>query len=96
MKIVKLDRRFKQHKQYGHTVGMMFDRYSAETRNIEFLCEDIFGSPCWDRSGSWAGYFGSYRKPVEGERVGGYRTYWITFREESAISLVLLKLEQNG
>ena len=96
MKIVKLDRRYKQFKEHGHTVGIMFDRYTNESRDVEDACREIFNTSSWDRSGPWCGYFGSYRKRERDEWNGGFRQYWITFKDESAVSLILLKMNQTN
>jgi hypothetical protein len=86
MKVVKLNRRFNQFREHGHTVALRFDHWSAKVSAVERLVEQRIGGKSWNRSGDWSSYFGasnghSDRKP-----------FWITFRRESDLTLVLLSM----
>lgn len=92
MKIVKLNRRFKQFKENGHTVALRFNGWSIKASEVERVCSHRLGGGSWNRQGQWCSYFG--------ERNGrnDVRPYWITFRNESDLTLVLLSVDltQNG
>lgn len=93
MKIVKLNRRFKQYKEHGHTIALKFSNgYSKDAGRIEKVCRDRFDSAGWMPEHDWYHYYGS--------RSGRYdvRPYWITFRNEADLTLVLLSsdLTQNS
>ena len=91
MKIVKLDRRFKQY-QTGHVVALRFPSMNSKSITIEKLCKDRLGGHGRDRSGDWCSYFGA--RNGHSDR----RTYWIAFRRESDLTMVLLSadLTQNA
>ena len=93
MKIVKLNRRFKQYKEYGHTIALKFSNgYSKDAGKIEKICRDRFDSAGWMPDSDWYHYYGA--------RSGRYdvRPYWISFRNEADLTLVLLSadLTQNS
>ena len=92
MKIVKLNRRFKQFKDAGHTVALRFNGWNTDVPKVETICRERLGGRSYDNRNSWYGYFGS---PARGNT---YRPYWISFRNESDLTLVLLSvnLTQNG
>ena len=82
MKVVKLNRRFRQFKDHGHTVGLRFSTwtesipYETATKNRlgggGYMCHDL-----------WYSYFGDHKHQ-------GYRPYWITFRNAADATLVVL------
>lgn len=83
MKIVKLNRRFRQFKEQGHVVALKFPNgYDARIREIEKTCREKIGSG-WYREHDWYSYYGKSKN-------GMARDYWITFRRESDLTLVLL------
>lgn len=84
MKIVKLNRRFKQYKENGHTVALRFDGWNPNAQAIEKVCKDRFEDAGWLPHHSWHRYFGS--RP----NSNAVRPYWITFRNEMDLTLVLL------
>mgnify|MGYP003348964170 CR=1 FL=1 len=92
MKIVKLNRRFKQFKENGHTVALRFNGWSKKASAVESVCRDRLGGGSWNREGNWCSYFGERGGRLE------VRPYWITFRNEKDLTLVLLSanLTQNG
>jgi hypothetical protein len=93
MKVVKLNRRFKQYKENGHTVAFKFPHgYTEDAREIERVCKARLSGYGWLPQHDWYHYYG--------ERNGRntVRPYWITFRNEADATLVLLSasLTQNG
>lgn len=85
MKVVKLNRRFRQFKENGHTVGLRFSSYPKSVP-YETAAKKKLGGGGWVCHDLWYSYFGH-------GRVAGYRPYWITFRNESDATLVLLSAE---
>lgn len=87
MKIVKLNRRFRQFKEHGHTVALRFpDGSSKKIRAIEKTCREKLSGGGWLREHTWYSYYG--KAPSIGARP-----YWITFRNESDLTLVLLSVD---
>lgn len=87
MKVVKLNRRFRQFRDAGHVVGLRFASYGARAIAAERLCRERLGGNAWDRSADWCGYFGV----SNGHSTR--RTYWITFRNPADLTLVLLSTD---
>lgn len=87
MKTVKLDRRFRQLKEHGHTVALRFDTWEIGAQRIESQCRQRLGGSGWHRSAAWTSYYGSASKRT------GHRPFWITFRNESDLTLVLLSVD---
>lgn len=81
MKVVKLNRRFRMFKEHGHTVALRFYAWNDEALTYEKVCREKLGS---GSNSQWYTYFGSQN----GRSVS--RPYWITFRNESDLTLVLL------
>ena len=86
MKVVKLNRRFRQFKEHGHTVGLRFSSYT-ESVPYEEISRVKLGSGGWVRHDLWYSYFGDRSSRHQ------QRPYWITFRNESDLTLVLLSAE---
>ena len=85
MKVVKLNRRFRQFKEYGHTVAFKFPNgYTKDAQTIQRVCGQKLKGSGWMRDHDWFGYYG--------DRPNRYdvRPYWITFRNEKDATLVLL------
>jgi hypothetical protein len=88
MKVVKLNRRFRQFKEHGHTVALRFaNGYSDEIRAIEKVCRARLQGGGWLREHDWYSYYGERNSRYDRD-IG--RPYWITFRRESDLTLVLL------
>jgi hypothetical protein len=88
MKVVKLNRRFRQFKEHGHTVALRFaNGYSDEIRAVEKACRARLQGGGWLRDHDWYSYYGE-RNSRHDRDIG--RPYWITFRRESDLTLVLL------
>lgn len=82
MKIVKLNGRYKMFREQGHTVALRFNGWSKLIAPYERACRERLGSQY--KNYSWSGHFGtrSGRNDV--------RPYWISFRNEADLTLVLL------
>ena len=87
MKVVKLNRRFRQFKDHGHVVALRFPHYSPEIGTLERLVSKKLGGQSWDRAGLWCSYFGAANGHSD------RKTFWITFRRESDLTLVLLSAD---
>jgi len=93
MKVIKLNRRYKLHKEHGYQVGLKFDCWDAEARAVEKICKEMFDRKAWwnPEESDWYEYFG---KRV----VFGSTPYFIMLRKESHLSMVMLKytVDQNS
>ena len=88
MKIVKLNRRFKQFKENGHTVALRFESYQPQTiAAYEKICRARLRGHGYNREADWYSYFG------HAPNSNSPRPYWITFRRESELTLVLLSVD---
>lgn len=88
MKIVKLNRRFRQFKEQGHTVAFRFPNgYTKDAGQIEKACRERLAGGGWMRQNDWYTWYGS--------RPGKYdvRPFWISFRSEADATLVLLSAD---
>lgn len=87
MKIVKLNRRFRQFREQGHVVALRFHSgYGDKVRAIEKICRACLHGGGWLREHDWYAYYGE-------SRGGLARPYWITFRRELDLTLVLLSVD---
>ena len=86
MKIIKLNRRFKQFKDHGHTVGFRFDQWDVDARNVEQILRSLSPSGGCTRTADWYSYFGKARYSISS------RPYFITLRDDKLVSLVLLMI----
>jgi hypothetical protein len=87
MKVVKLNRRFKQFKENGHTVALRFPNWSKQAIAVEdHTCKKLGGGG-WSRTDSWFSYFGASNGHSD------RKTFWITFRNEADLTLVMLSLD---
>lgn len=86
MKIVKLNRRFKQFKENGHTVALRFNGWTNQAAAIEKVCRDRFKDAGWMPQHNWYRYFGDRNSRTDA------RPYWITFRNESDLTMILLSV----
>jgi len=91
MKIVKLNRRFRQFRDHGHVVALKFYNgwNSDKIRAVEKVCRDRLKGGGWLREHDWYSYYGERNSRYDRD-IG--RPYWITFRRESDLTLVLLSL----
>ena len=87
MKVVKLNRRFKKFRDYGHTVALRFGEGYPEAVPYESAIMTRLGGNRYDSKATWTSYFG--------DRNGRntVRPYWITFRNEADLTLVLLSAQ---
>ena len=96
MKIVKLNGRHKQFKEHGHTMAFRFNTFTDEARRVEKACRSLFDHGGWDRNASWYSYFGSKAMPCINNGVHAtMRPFWVTLKDESAVSVILLSLDTN-
>jgi hypothetical protein len=96
MKIIKLNRRYQAFKEYGHTHAFRFDTWNRESTRVENIMKTVLGSQYTTTSGNVVARFRDWRATF-GRRpnINLPRPYMISFRDESVISLVLLKMEMN-
>ena len=93
MKIVKLSKRFKQCKEHGHVIALKFDHLTSESLRYERACRDRLGGLGWDPSASWYTYYGARNR--RHDRDAG-RPLWITFRNESDLTMLLLSVSVDN
>jgi hypothetical protein len=84
MKIVRLNGRYRQYRDHRHTVALRFDSWTDQAARIEILCRNRLGSGGWVPSSHWYSYYG--HRPD----TNSPRPYWITFRYEPDLTLILL------
>jgi len=96
MKLIKLNRRYKAHTEYGHTHAFRFDTWSRESARVEAIMIAMLGSQYTTTRGDVVARFRDWRATF-GRRpnINLPRPYMISFRDESIISVVLLKMEMN-
>ena len=87
MKVIKLNRRFKVHKEKGHEVAVKFHGYGPKASELEKVCRDRLGENyIWNPEGTWYGWFGK-------KRYSYYiAPYFISFQKESDLTFVLMCL----
>ena len=83
MKVVKLDRRFRQFKQHGHVIAVRCKSWLEEGVPLEKICMAKLGGRYYMPDNDWYAYFGK-------DNGRDNRPYWITFRREADLSFVLL------
>jgi hypothetical protein len=89
MRLVKLNRTHKAYKEHHHKWAFRFDSYdSKECSKIERILYGMHGSQYgyYNHDPIWRAGFGSHA------RGNSYRTYWISFTNESDATIVLLQL----
>ena len=87
MKIVKLNRRFRQFRDHGHVVALRFEGHTKKSTVVEKVCRERLNGGGWLRDQDWYSYYGDRNSRYDRDVA---RPYWITFRRESDLSLVLL------
>ena len=98
MKLVKLDRRHKAFKDYGHAYAIRFAEWDMKASKVEKIFTDAYGSQyAWSSRvdsnfRNWRASFG-IRNPKGCIRP---RPYWISFKDESMATLVILKMEMEN
>jgi len=90
MKIVKLNRRFRQFKEHGHTVALRFEGWTKKATEVEKVCREKLKGSGWLRDQNWYSYYGERNSRYD-RNIG--RPYWITFRNEAELTLVLLSVD---
>lgn len=84
MKVLKLNRRWRQFKENGHTMCFRFDGWDKDATAVEKALRDLTDEGGWVRNGQWYSYFGSMNSQ-------GRKPYFITVQDENLVSMVLLK-----
>ena len=82
MKVVKLNRRFRMHKEHGHEVALRFSTWGDRAREVERVTKDTFGTQY-----TWSSTYETWC----GSRTSS-RPYWITFRNPADLTLIMMKL----
>lgn len=90
MKVVKLNKRWRQFKEHHHVAVLRFNRWSDDARAYEQAFKELTQTSGWDKDGLWYAYFG---KP---SGRSGSKPYFITVRDENLITLALLKVGKNA
>lgn len=88
MKILKLNRRWRQYKESGHTACFRFDGFTQDAQAIERALRSLCNCGGYDRRGDWYGYYG---KPVYKNGYSHNRPYFVTVRTEELATMALLK-----
>ena len=86
MKVIKLDRRYKPHKEAGYQSGLRFAGYWDDRDHItqiERICQSRLNSGWSARNSDWLAYFGKRRFSMS-------TPYYIMFRKESDMTFVLM------
>jgi len=83
MKVVKLNRRFRQYKNHGHVIAVRCDSWMGEGVSLEKICDAKLGGRGYMPTNDWHAYFGKNNGRAN-------RPFWISFRRESDLTLVLL------
>ena len=87
MKVIKLNRRFKVHKEKGHEVAVRFYGYGPKAGELEKVCQARLGENyIWNPEGTWYGWFGKKRTGMH------LSPYFISFQKESDLTFVLMCL----
>jgi hypothetical protein len=86
MKVIKLDRRYKPHKEAGYESGLRFEGYWDEKEKIaqiERICQSRLNSGWSAQNSDWLAYFGK-------RKTGESTPYYIVFRRESNMTFVIM------
>ena len=91
MKVIKLHPRFKLY-QDGYTHAIRWDHWDPKIAAIEVALAVMLGSRFYNtKQAAWRGTFGSKRDPKT-----GYKRYFIAVRNESHLTMALLKAQQDS
>ena len=92
MKLVKLDRRYKSHKQFGHNWAFVFSRWGKSARLVEIIFSKMYGDQ--QHRGHNHGQV-DWRGTFQSKRVNDFRPYIVSFKNQSDATVVLLQLDQH-
>jgi hypothetical protein len=92
MKIVKLHSRFRNRREYGHTIALRFNTWDNTAARYEQAAHDLLGTQFsgYPNYPHWRGHFGS---------ASGHtpqKPYWISFRDPAYLTTVMLRVDQKG
>lgn len=85
MQVIKLDRRWRQFKEYHHQVCFRFDGWSKEASALERALRELTGQSGFDRGQDWYSYYGAPSR-------NGPRPYYVTVRNEATGTMALLRV----
>jgi hypothetical protein len=92
MKVVKLNRRFRNRRDYGHEIALRFDTWDNQAARYEQAAHDLLGNQFsgYPSYPYWRGHFGvaSGHTPQ--------KPYWISFRDPAHLTMVMLRVDQKG
>lgn len=90
MKVIKLNRRWKQFKEQGHVVAFKFNGWEKKVKVVQEKLKEITQSSGWSETGEWYSYYGA--------RPGrdSIRPYFITMRSEQVATMVLLSMKDTN
>ena len=89
MKIIKLNRRYTQYRDYHHQVGVRFPEWDSNVTKLREALTEITGSYGWFRDHAWFSYYG---------KKSGHQTvrpFFITVRDESVLTMALMKVKHD-
>jgi hypothetical protein len=89
VKLVKLDKRHKAHKDLGHNWAFRWESYNVKyCSQVEKIMQTMHGSQySYKTTAPWKSGFGHATKG------NTYRPYWISFVNESDATFILLQLD---
>ena len=90
MKLVKLNRRHKAHRDLGHNWAFRWESYDPKSCNqVERIMQGMHGSQYsyYMNNPTWKAGFG------HAHRGNTYRPYWISFVNEADATVVLLSMD---
>ena len=93
MKIVKLTNRFNAKKKYGFEIGVKFNSY-WDGNEIEHACRNMLGKYSFFHDRNNSAWYGETGKAKDSKTE--MYPYWIYFKKESYLTMVLLKLNQEN
>jgi hypothetical protein len=92
MKIVKLNSRFRNRRDYGHQIALRFNTWDNKAAQYEQAAHDLLGSQfsSYPTYPYWRGHFGTSSGHTP------QKPYWISFRDPAHLTMVMLRVDQKG
>jgi hypothetical protein len=88
MKLIKMNNRWIQCRNWGHTAVIKFKSWGHQARVVELAIRDLTGSTGWFKGGEWYGWTGKAPAHLP-------RPYFISAKDESLLTMALLKAKLN-
>jgi hypothetical protein len=83
-KVIKLDKRYKNYRKHGHTIGLKFvNWYPKKASDIENFLRKSYGDR-YVRYPKWDWYIGKYSNDHR------CHPYYVTLRDESMLMMLML------